>query len=96
MKNEYQPLGGVIKDLAWSGDNQRIVVVGEGREKYACLFLFTNTVIGIIIIIIVLSAMNSNFLENLFLVYVIFIEAVILMIDIVFVILELSQTMISP
>jgi hypothetical protein len=34
LKNEFQPLGGPIKDLAWSGDNQRIVVVGEGRERY--------------------------------------------------------------
>lgn len=33
LKNEFQPLGGPIKDLAWSGDSQRIVVVGEGREK---------------------------------------------------------------
>jgi len=33
LKNEFQPFGGPIKDLAWSGDNQRIVVVGEGREK---------------------------------------------------------------
>ena len=34
LKNEFQPLGGPIKDLAWSGDSQRIAVVGEGREKY--------------------------------------------------------------
>ncbi|CAB4059195.1 Actin-interacting protein 1,WD repeat-containing protein 1-B,WD repeat-containing protein 1-A,WD repeat-containing protein 1 [Lepeophtheirus salmonis] len=26
-------------DLAWSGDNQRIVVVGEGREKFGHVFL---------------------------------------------------------
>jgi len=33
LKNEFHPFGGPIKDLAWSGDNQRIVAVGEGREK---------------------------------------------------------------
>lgn len=38
LKNEYQPLGGPIKDLAWSGDSQRIVVVGEGREKFGHVF----------------------------------------------------------
>lgn len=48
LKNEYQPLGGPIKDLAWSGDSQRIVVVGEGREKYAFVFLSTNVSIIIL------------------------------------------------
>ena len=33
LKNEFQPLGGSIKDIAWSGDSQRIAVAGEGREK---------------------------------------------------------------
>ena len=39
MKNEFQPISGPIKDLAWSPDNQRMVVVGEGREKYGHVFL---------------------------------------------------------
>lgn len=34
LKNEFQPITGPIKDLSWSPDNQRMVVVGEGREKY--------------------------------------------------------------
>ena len=33
LKNEFQPIGGAIKDIAWSGDSQRICVVGEGKEK---------------------------------------------------------------
>ena len=33
LKNEFQPIGGPIKDIAWSMDNQRMVVVGEGRER---------------------------------------------------------------
>jgi len=39
LKNEFQPISGPIKDLAWSSDNQRIVVVGEGREKFGHVFL---------------------------------------------------------
>jgi len=39
LKNEFQPISGPIKDLAWSNDNQRIVVVGEGREKFGHVFL---------------------------------------------------------
>lgn len=34
LKNEFHPFGGPIKDIAWSPDNQRMVVVGEGRERY--------------------------------------------------------------
>ena len=38
LKNEFQPLGGAIKDINWSDDSQRIAVAGEGKEKY-CHFL---------------------------------------------------------
>lgn len=34
LKYEYQALGGVIKDIAWTEDSKRIAVCGEGREKY--------------------------------------------------------------
>lgn len=33
LKNEFQPIGGPIKDISWSMDSQRMVVVGEGRER---------------------------------------------------------------
>lgn len=33
LKNEFQPLGGPIKDIAWSADSQRMCVVGDGRER---------------------------------------------------------------
>lgn len=36
LKNEFHPIGGPIKDIAWSADSQRMVVVGEGRERYTC------------------------------------------------------------
>lgn len=32
-KNEFQPFAGPVNDLAWSGDSQRIVAGGQGREK---------------------------------------------------------------
>jgi len=40
LKNEFHPFGGPIKDISWSPDNQRMVVVGEGRERYMGLFNF--------------------------------------------------------
>lgn len=38
LKNQFQPFSGVIKDLAWSPDSQRIVVGGEGRERFGHVF----------------------------------------------------------
>lgn len=47
LKNEFQPIGGPIKDIAWSADNQRIVVVGEGRERFGHVFMAeTGTSVG--------------------------------------------------
>ena len=47
LKCEYQPIGGPIKDIAWSADNQRIVVVGEGRERFGHVFMTeTGTSVG--------------------------------------------------
>lgn len=42
LKYEYQPMSGAIKDIAWSPDSKRIVVVGEGREKYGHVFLWDS------------------------------------------------------
>ncbi|KAK4313062.1 hypothetical protein Pmani_015581 [Petrolisthes manimaculis] len=39
LKAEYQPLGGPVRDLCWSPDSQRICVVGEGRGKFAHVFM---------------------------------------------------------
>ncbi|RWS10178.1 Actin-interacting protein 1-like protein [Dinothrombium tinctorium] len=50
LKAEYQPFIGTIKDLCWSHDSQRIVVVGEGREKFGHVFTMeTGTSLGEII-----------------------------------------------
>lgn len=47
LKNEFQPLSGTIKDLQWSSDSQRIVVGGEGREKFGHVFSAdTGTSVG--------------------------------------------------
>ncbi|OXA52969.1 actin-interacting protein 1 [Folsomia candida] len=47
LKAEYQPFGGPIKDVAWSPDSQRIVVVGEGRERFGHVFMAdTGTSVG--------------------------------------------------
>lgn len=47
LKNEFHPFGGPIKDIAWSPDNQRMVVVGEGRERFGHVFMSeTGTSVG--------------------------------------------------
>jgi WD40 repeat protein len=38
LKLEIKPISGAILDLCWSPDSKRIVVVGEGREKYGAAF----------------------------------------------------------
>lgn len=47
LKNEFHPIGGPIKDIAWSPDNQRMIVVGEGRERFGHVFMSeTGTSVG--------------------------------------------------
>lgn len=47
LKNEFTPISGSIKDLQWSSDNQRILVGGEGREKFGHVFnADTGTSVG--------------------------------------------------
>jgi WD40 repeat protein len=47
LKNEIQPFSGIVKDLAWSADSQRIVAVGEGRQRFGHVFsMDTGTSIG--------------------------------------------------
>ncbi|KPM07637.1 actin-interacting protein 1-like protein [Sarcoptes scabiei] len=47
LKNEFQPFAGNIKDLSWSADSQRIVVVGEGRERFGHVIMMeTGTSVG--------------------------------------------------
>ncbi|EDW19455.1 actin-interacting protein 1 [Drosophila mojavensis] len=47
LKNEFQPIAGPIKDISWSADNQRMVAVGEGRERFGHVFMSeTGTSVG--------------------------------------------------
>jgi len=39
LKLECRPLSGAISDLNWSGDNQRIVVAGDGKERFGAVFM---------------------------------------------------------
>ena len=42
LKYEYPCIAGPIKDLQWSPDSKRIVVVGEGREHFGRVFLWDS------------------------------------------------------
>jgi len=47
LKAEYHVLGGAILDLDWSDDSKRIVVGGDGREKYGhAFFMETGASVG--------------------------------------------------
>ncbi|XP_078588280.1 WD repeat-containing protein 1-B-like [Branchiostoma floridae x Branchiostoma japonicum] len=47
LKNEFQPIGGPIKDIVWSPDSKRIAICGEGKEKFAHCFLWdTGSSVG--------------------------------------------------
>lgn len=37
-KGEYHIIGGRINDLAWDGDSQRIIAVGNGKERFGHCF----------------------------------------------------------
>lgn len=42
LKYEYQPISGKILDIAWTEDSKRLAVVGDGREKFASVFLWDS------------------------------------------------------
>lgn len=42
LKYEYTPLSGKILDIAWTEDSKRLAVVGDGREKFAAVFLWDS------------------------------------------------------
>jgi len=42
LKYKYQPLSGIINDIAWTEDNMRLAVCGEGRQSYASAFLWNS------------------------------------------------------
>eukprot|EP00727_Mastigamoeba_balamuthi_P005604 m51a1_g1663 putative wd40 repeat-containing protein (604) ;mRNA; f:376123-378700 len=40
LKLELRVLSGAVSDLGWSADSQRIVVVGDGKERYGAVFMW--------------------------------------------------------
>ncbi|KAJ3110660.1 hypothetical protein HK100_002959 [Physocladia obscura] len=40
LKTETRALSGRVNDIAWDGESKRIIVVGEGKDKFAHAFLF--------------------------------------------------------
>ncbi|OLY84098.1 Actin-interacting protein 1 [Smittium mucronatum] len=42
LKSTFRPLSGPIRDLQWDSDNQRILAVGEGKEKFGQIFTFDS------------------------------------------------------
>eukprot|EP00127_Corallochytrium_limacisporum_P003952 Clim_evm1s156 gene=Clim_evmTU1s156 len=49
LKAEFRPITGCVRDIAWSPDNQRIIVAGEGKESFATVFIWdTGSTVGTI------------------------------------------------
>lgn len=42
LKNEVKVINGRITDLSWDSDSQRIIAVGEGKEKWGHAFTFDS------------------------------------------------------
>jgi WD40 repeat protein len=42
LKLAIRPLGGKINDLAWDGESKRIVVGGEGKDRYGAAFFMDS------------------------------------------------------
>jgi len=42
LKIDHSALGGPVKDIDWTMDNQRLVVVGEGRESFGRAFTWDS------------------------------------------------------
>lgn len=48
-KGEYPIISGRINDLAWDGDSQRLIVVGDGKEKFGhCITADSGNTVGTI------------------------------------------------
>ncbi|KAK5115550.1 hypothetical protein LTR62_001209 [Meristemomyces frigidus] len=48
-KGEYSIIAGRINDLAWDGDSQRIIAVGDGRERFGhCITADSGNSVGVI------------------------------------------------
>jgi WD repeat-containing protein 1 (actin-interacting protein 1) len=42
LKNETKVISGRINDLAWDGESQRIIAVGDGKERFGHAFTYDS------------------------------------------------------
>lgn len=42
IKSEFQVLSGAVKSLAWDADGQRVIAVGQGKEKFGHCFTWDS------------------------------------------------------
>jgi WD repeat-containing protein 1 (actin-interacting protein 1) len=42
LKTETKVISGRINDIAWDGDSQRIIAVGDGKERYGHAFTYDS------------------------------------------------------
>jgi WD repeat-containing protein 1 (actin-interacting protein 1) len=42
LKTETKVISGRINDLAWDGESQRIIAVGDGKERYGHAFTYDS------------------------------------------------------
>ena len=42
LKSETKVISGKINDIAWDGESQRIIAVGEGKERFGHAFTFDS------------------------------------------------------
>lgn len=42
LKTETKVISGRINDIAWDGESQRIIAVGDGKERYGHAFTFDS------------------------------------------------------
>ncbi|KAJ2385266.1 WD40 repeat-like protein [Coemansia sp. RSA 2611] len=42
LKSEFRPISGRINDIAWDMDSQRVMAVGDGKEKFGHVFAYDS------------------------------------------------------
>ena len=42
LKSETKVISGRINDIAWDGESQRIIAVGDGKERFGHAFTFDS------------------------------------------------------
>ncbi|KAJ1965321.1 WD40 repeat-like protein [Dipsacomyces acuminosporus] len=42
LKSEFRPISGRINDIAWDPDSQRVMAVGDGKERFGHVFAFDS------------------------------------------------------